>query len=145
MAGLIAGENIVPYMASKHGVVGITKGVGGFFHTLITTLHFIIITYVKKDAATYAKHNIRINCICPGYDSQSKFHYVKTMLTLYHASFIKTPLLPIDEDGLAAIAGMVPMRRIAAPEEVCRYFAFICDTNMRLLRWHLQLSSWHRR
>lgn len=27
IAGLFAGENIAPYIASKHGVVGITRGV----------------------------------------------------------------------------------------------------------------------
>ncbi|KAF2806808.1 oxidoreductase UcpA [Mytilinidion resinicola] len=85
MAGLIAGENVTPYIASKHGVVGATKG----------------------DAATYAKDGIRINCVCPG--------------------FIKTPMMPYDDATLSTIAQMVPMKRIAAPEEVASAIIFLAS------------------
>jgi NAD(P)-dependent dehydrogenase (short-subunit alcohol dehydrogenase family) len=44
LAGLVAVPESLPYVAAKHGVVGLTKGL----------------------AIEWGKYNIRVNCVCPG-------------------------------------------------------------------------------
>jgi NAD(P)-dependent dehydrogenase (short-subunit alcohol dehydrogenase family) len=44
MAGIAAIPNDLPYVASKHGVIGLTRGL----------------------AIEWAQHNVRVNCLCPG-------------------------------------------------------------------------------
>jgi len=83
----------------------------------------------SKDAATYAKDGIRINCVCPGYAKNSYLLLRFPRADIPYSSFIKTPMLPSDDTFLTNIAQMIPMKRIAAPEEVPHYlrifFSFI--------------------
>ena len=77
--GLIATPGSVAYMAAKHGVVGLTKAA----------------------ALEYAKDNLRVNAVCPGY--------------------IDTPLLqPLfaNEDRKEQVVSCHPVGRLGQPEEI---------------------------
>ena len=77
IAGLIGLPSASNYVAAKHGVVGITK----------------------TAAMEYAKDNIRVNCVNPGY--------------------IKTPMTdPTMAERYDALMTKVPMNRLGTPEEI---------------------------
>ncbi|MGE0858218.1 MAG: SDR family NAD(P)-dependent oxidoreductase [Gammaproteobacteria bacterium] len=86
-AGLIGIPGAAAYNSSKHGVVGLTKTV----------------------ALEYARYDIRVNAVCPG--------------------FIDTPMLDRVTDASVKIReqliGAVPMRRVARPEEIGEAVAWL--------------------
>lgn len=90
VAGLRAAPNLAPYAASKHGVVGLTRSV----------------------AMEYARHNIRVNAVCPGLIEtemmQRAFTHMpeKTQIALLHAN---------------------PMRRFGQPSEVANAVAWLAS------------------
>ncbi|KIH87544.1 short chain dehydrogenase/reductase family oxidoreductase [Sporothrix brasiliensis 5110] len=78
------------YAAAKHGVVGLTKG----------------------DGNTYGPHNIRVNCICPG--------YVETPLLLRTMSTNPDSPLGID-------IARTPLKRMCAMEEIADAIVFLAS------------------
>ena len=86
IAGLIGLPTSSAYVAAKHGVVGLTK----------------------TAALEYAKANIRVNAVCPG--------FIKTRMT---------------EDTMRrrgeAILGQVPFRRMGNPEEIAEMVVWLCS------------------
>ncbi|KAI9810455.1 MAG: hypothetical protein M1827_006231 [Pycnora praestabilis] len=84
------GDDIItPYIAAKHAVMGLTK----------------------SDANFYAKQNIRINAVCPGYTH--------------------TPLLGqaggADAFTRADQLSKLPMGRLGQPEEIAEAISFLCS------------------
>jgi len=90
--GLVGEPDAVAYCASKGGVVLLTKAM----------------------ALDYAKHGVRVNCVCPGY--------------------VMTRMLEVDlpqgmslENYLKIISKEHPIERIAEPEEVARAVLFLAS------------------
>ncbi|MBT0607983.1 SDR family NAD(P)-dependent oxidoreductase [Aequorivita echinoideorum] len=84
--GSVGSANSVAYVAAKHGVVGLTK----------------------TAAIEYAKENIRINAVGPGY--------------------ISTPLLEqLDQEQKDALIEKHPMGRLGKPEEVANLVFWLCS------------------
>lgn len=85
IAGLIGLPTSSAYVAAKHGVLGLTK----------------------TAAIEYARDNIRVNAVCPG--------YIETKMT---------------EDTMRRrgeqILGMVPFRRMGTPEEIAEMVLWLC-------------------
>jgi len=83
--GSVGFANSPAYVAAKHGVVGLTKSA----------------------AVEYAKHNIRINAVGPG--------------------FIDTPLLSrnLDDQALGFIRGLHPVGRLGTTDEVAALTVFL--------------------
>jgi NAD(P)-dependent dehydrogenase (short-subunit alcohol dehydrogenase family) len=97
-AGLTGFAGLSAYVASKHGVVGLTRSA----------------------ALEYARDGIRVNAVCPG--------------------TVRTPMLEDftggDEDALAAMGRMMPIGRLATPEEVAAAVAWLCSDEASYVTGH---------
>ncbi|HET9639005.1 MAG TPA: SDR family oxidoreductase [Allosphingosinicella sp.] len=88
MAGLHGFAYASPYIAAKHGAVGLTRAL----------------------AAEYAQKNLRVNAVCPG--------FVDTDMTAQSISNITAKTGRSDDDARAELARLNPSGRLIAPGEV---------------------------
>lgn len=88
LGGFISSAKLVPYMSAKAGVVHMTKGL----------------------AVEWAKYNIRVNAVAPG--------YVATPMT--------EPILK-DEKSYKILTGLTPMRRLGEVEEIANVVMFLAS------------------
>jgi NAD(P)-dependent dehydrogenase (short-subunit alcohol dehydrogenase family) len=88
MAGLHGFAYAAPYIAAKHGAVGLTRAL----------------------AAEYARTNLRVNAVCPG--------FVDTDMTVQSAANISAKTGRSDEEARAQLAGLNPSGRLISPQEV---------------------------
>ena len=92
-AGLMGFAGLSAYVASKHGVIGLTKSA----------------------ALEYARAGIRINAVCPG--------------------TVRTPMLEGftggNEQALQAMGKMMPIGRLATPEEIAAAVVWLCSDESR--------------
>lgn len=93
MAGLGGAPKAVPYSAAKHSVVGLTR----------------------TAAVEYARHNVRVNAICP-------FYTLTPMITDMQAPEGAT----VDQVH-AIFASGCPMKRLGKPEEVVSAMLMLCS------------------
>jgi NAD(P)-dependent dehydrogenase (short-subunit alcohol dehydrogenase family) len=89
-AGLYALPGMPAYVASKHGLVGLTKAA----------------------AVDFAKHGIRINCLCPS----------STLTPMYEAVAAGTDLAEVH-------AAATPLGRLARPEEIAEAAVWLCSSS----------------
>ncbi|HYG48149.1 MAG TPA: SDR family oxidoreductase [Allosphingosinicella sp.] len=88
MAGLHGFAYASPYIAAKHGAVGLTRAL----------------------AAEYAQRNLRVNAVCPG--------FVDTEMTVQSVSNIVAKTGRSEDDARAELARLNPSGRLISPEEV---------------------------
>ena len=88
MAGLHGFAYASPYIAAKHGAIGLTRAL----------------------AAEYAGTRLRVNAVCPG--------FVETEMTVQSVSNISAKTGRSEEEARAELARLNPSGRLIAPEEV---------------------------
>ncbi|MGZ8285063.1 MAG: SDR family NAD(P)-dependent oxidoreductase [Allosphingosinicella sp.] len=88
MAGLHGFAYASPYIAAKHGAVGLTRAL----------------------AAEFAQSNLRVNAVCPG--------FVDTDMTVQSISNITAKTGRSEDDARAELARLNPSGRLISPEEV---------------------------
>ncbi len=88
MAGLHGFAYAAPYIAAKHGAVGLTRAL----------------------AAEYAQKNLRVNAVCPG--------FVDTDMTVQSVSNITAKTGRSEAEARAELARLNPSGRLISPEEV---------------------------
>jgi NAD(P)-dependent dehydrogenase (short-subunit alcohol dehydrogenase family) len=88
MAGLHGFAYASPYIAAKHGAVGLTRAL----------------------AAEYAQKGLRVNAVCPG--------FVDTDMTVQSVSNIKAKTGRSENDARAELARLNPSGRLISPKEV---------------------------
>lgn len=88
LGGVIASSRLAPYMAAKAGVIHMTKGL----------------------AVEWAKYNIRVNGVAPGY-----------VLTPMTEEVVK------DERTYKILTGLTPMRRLGTVEEIANVITFLAS------------------
>lgn len=97
-AGLIGFQSASAYAASKHGVIGLTRSA----------------------ALEYARKNMRINAVCPGFTQTA-------MMDDWDS----------DRPGMAAgIADFNPMKRLAKPEEIASAVIWLCSDAASFVTGH---------
>ncbi|MFC1929207.1 SDR family NAD(P)-dependent oxidoreductase [Chloroflexota bacterium] len=95
VAGLSGSSRSTAYAASKAGVVLLSRVL----------------------ARSFAKDNIRVNCICPG--------PIKTPLAEYFLGYPKTE--EERQKKLATVAALVPLGRVGKPEEIASLVLFLAS------------------
>jgi NAD(P)-dependent dehydrogenase (short-subunit alcohol dehydrogenase family) len=88
MAGLHGFAYAAPYIAAKHGAVGLTRAL----------------------AAEFAQKNLRVNAVCPG--------FVDTDMTVQSVATIQAKTGRSSEEARAELARLNPSGRLISPEEV---------------------------
>jgi NAD(P)-dependent dehydrogenase (short-subunit alcohol dehydrogenase family) len=88
MAGLHGFAYASPYIAAKHGAVGLTRAL----------------------AAEYAKTSLRVNAVCPG--------FVDTEMTVQSVANITARTGRSEDEARAELARLNPSGRLIAPEEI---------------------------
>ncbi|MEO7178026.1 MAG: SDR family NAD(P)-dependent oxidoreductase, partial [Allosphingosinicella sp.] len=88
MAGLHGFAYAAPYIAAKHGAVGLTRAL----------------------AAEYGRGNLRVNAVCPG--------FVDTEMTVKSVSIITAKTGRSEVEARAELARLNPSGRLISPEEV---------------------------
>jgi NAD(P)-dependent dehydrogenase (short-subunit alcohol dehydrogenase family) len=88
MAGLHGFAYAAPYIAAKHGAVGLTRAL----------------------AAEYGRTNLRVNAVCPG--------FVDTEMTVRSVATITAKTGRGEEEARAELARLNPSGRLIAPQEV---------------------------
>lgn len=88
MAGLYGFPYAAPYIAAKHGAVGLTRAL----------------------AAEYAGKSLTVNAVCPG--------FVDTDMTVESAANISARTGRSDEEARAELARLNPSGRLISPQEV---------------------------
>lgn len=100
IAGLRGLPNSLPYTASKHAVVGMTK----------------------TAAMEYARHNIRINAICPVFTISPMF---------------QPEVLEQHSKGITAkLKANLPMKRFAQPIEMANTMLYLCSERASFVTGH---------
>jgi len=96
-AGLLGAGMMAAYTASKHAVIGLTRAA----------------------ADEYARHNVRVNAICPSFAITPMFEGM--------AGAMATGRGLSAEDAAARFTARVPMRRTASAEEVVHIMLSLVD------------------
>lgn len=105
-AGLKGIPYVAPYVASKHGLVGLTRSL----------------------ALEVAKQGITVNAICPG--------FVNTDLTRESAKRIVERTGRSFEDAVQSLADFSPLRRLVEPEEVASLALYLASDEAHGITGH---------
>jgi len=90
MAGLHGFAYASPYIAAKHGAVGLTRAL----------------------AAEYSRTNLRVNAVCPG--------FVETDMTVQSVANITAKTGRSEDDARSELAKLNPSGRLITPDEVAQ-------------------------
>jgi len=101
IAGLRGYPYVAPYVAAKHGVVGLTKAL----------------------ALEVAKREITVNAICPG--------YVATEMTERSVANIRAKTGMDEAEALAALTKTSPQNRLIEPSEITSLAVWLCSEDAR--------------
>ena len=113
----------IPYMQAKGGSIINTSSVTGIVgvrnRAAYSTTKGGIVILTKNMALDYARFNIRVNCVCPG--------------------FVRTPLmdrLAEDPERLRKITELHPLGRLGTPEDVANAVVFLASDESSWITGH---------
>jgi len=113
----------IPYMQAKGGSIINTSSVTGIVgvrnRAAYSTTKGGIVILTRNMALDYARFNIRVNCVCPG--------------------FVRTPLmdrLAEDPERLRKITELHPLGRLGTPEDVANAVVFLASDESSWITGH---------
>jgi NAD(P)-dependent dehydrogenase (short-subunit alcohol dehydrogenase family) len=92
-AGLMGNPNLPAYVASKHGVIGLSKSVS-ILYTPSTFVFPDLILNEPQDGQKFAKQLIRVNALCPGSVNHVEYKSYPTNMRIVlskHLCWVKCP------------------------------------------------------
>ena len=99
VAGILGFANHIAYAASKHAVIGMTKSA----------------------ALEYAKHNIRVNAVCPAFTS---------------TPMMENALVNDETNYYDALQNAIPMKRFAQPDEIATAILYAASPAASFMTGH---------
>jgi NAD(P)-dependent dehydrogenase (short-subunit alcohol dehydrogenase family) len=111
------GGGVIVNTASVVGVIGYPR------LAAYTAAKHGVLGLTRTAALEYARHGIRVNAVCPG--------WTETPMVMDEG-----PAPASDPAAYAAIAGMAPMRRLGAPDEIAGAVAWLCSDAASFVNGH---------
>jgi meso-butanediol dehydrogenase / (S,S)-butanediol dehydrogenase / diacetyl reductase len=118
---MVQGGGVIVNTASTSGIVG-EEGLSAYCASKAA-----VINLTRQMAVDYARHNVRVNCVCPGWTD---------------TGFNDPVLEGVSDEELAQLVDtFVPLKRQGRPDEIAACVAFLASDDAALVNGHALVAD----